>query len=57
MGGMSEYSMMTAPLPWWVSYPLFLLGLTGIGFVTWRVLGRWMDRSMSGTVNHTAPRT
>jgi len=46
VGGMSEYSMMTAGIPWWLSYPLFLLGLTLIGLGTWRVLGRWMDRSM-----------
>jgi magnesium transporter len=44
--GMSEYSLMTAAISRWVSYPLFLLGLTLIGFVTWRVLSRWMDRSM-----------
>jgi magnesium transporter len=24
IGGMSEFSMMTAGVPWWVSYPLFL---------------------------------
>ena len=24
IGGMSEFSMMTAGTPWWVSYPLFL---------------------------------
>ncbi|MCC6950881.1 MAG: magnesium transporter CorA family protein [Phycisphaerales bacterium] len=46
VGGMSEYSMVTSALPWWISYPAFLLGLTVIGFLTWRVLGRWMDRSM-----------
>jgi magnesium transporter len=46
VGGMSEYSMITSGLPWWVSYPLFLFGLACVGFVTWRVLGRWMDRSM-----------
>ena len=27
IGGMSEFSMMTAGTPWWVSYPLFLLGM------------------------------
>jgi magnesium transporter len=47
IGGMSEYSMMTRGIPWWVAYPLFMLGLAAIGFVTWRVLGRWMDRSMT----------
>ncbi|MGY2291712.1 magnesium transporter CorA family protein [Pseudomonas sp. SDO528_S397] len=28
VGGMSEFSMMTAGTPWWVSYPLFLLAMT-----------------------------
>ncbi len=50
VGGMSEYSMMTAGIPWWVAYPLFLLFLTFCGFATWRVLGRWMDRSMGQQV-------
>jgi len=49
IGGMSEFTMMTEGIPWWVSFPLFLLGLAVIGFVTWRVLGRWMDRSMGQT--------
>ncbi len=49
IGGMSEFTMMTQGIPWWVSFPLFLLGLAVIGFVTWRVLGRWMDRSMGQT--------
>jgi magnesium transporter len=46
IGGMSEFTMMTEGIPWWVAYPLFVLGLAGIGFVTWRVLGEWMERSM-----------
>jgi magnesium transporter len=36
IGGMSEFSMMTAGTPWWVSYPLFLtvmlLGAGGMLF-------------------------
>jgi magnesium transporter len=52
IGGMSEYTMMTRGIPWWIAYPAFLLGLAGIGFATWRALGRWMDRSMG----HEAPR-
>ncbi len=27
IGGMSEFSMMTAAVPWWVAYPLFVLAL------------------------------
>lgn len=30
IGGMSEFSMMTAGTPWWVSYPLFLAAM-GLG--------------------------
>lgn len=56
MGGMSEFSMMTAGVPWYISYPGFVLGLGIIGFVTWQVLGRWMDRSM-GNSESTRPRS
>jgi magnesium transporter len=49
IGGMSEFSMMTGSAPWWVAYPLFMLGLAVIGVVTWRALGRWMERSMMQT--------
>ncbi|WP_433771226.1 magnesium transporter CorA family protein [Pseudomonas putida] len=27
IGGMSEFSMMTAGTPWWISYPLFLMAM------------------------------
>ncbi|NAT22205.1 magnesium transporter CorA family protein [Pseudomonas syringae] len=33
IGGMSEFSMMTAPLPWWVAYPALLLAMLGLGAV------------------------
>jgi magnesium transporter len=46
LGGMSEFSMMTSGIAWWISYPLFLVGLAAIGLVTWRVLDRWMTRTM-----------
>jgi magnesium transporter len=46
IGGMSEYSMMTEGVPWWISYPLFILALAAIGLGTRRVLERWMTRSM-----------
>lgn len=52
IGGMSEFTMMTGSAremhsyPWWVAYPLFMVGLAIIGLVTWRVLRRWMDRTM-----------
>ncbi len=64
IGGMSEFTMMTEGVPWWIAYPLFVLGLVVIGFITWRVLGGWIDRAM-GRQNAparprptpTAPRT
>ncbi|KPB27935.1 magnesium transporter CorA family protein [Pseudomonas syringae pv. syringae] len=31
IGGMSEFSMMTAPLHWWVAYPALLLAMLGLG--------------------------
>lgn len=31
IGGMSEYSMMTTPIPWWISYPALLIGMAGLG--------------------------
>jgi len=38
IGGMSEWSMMTGPGNWRISYPLFFLGLIVIGFITWLIL-------------------
>ncbi|MFS2160400.1 magnesium transporter CorA family protein [Pseudomonas sp. Pseusp122] len=31
IGGMSEYSMMTAPLPWWWSYTALIVAMLGMG--------------------------
>lgn len=49
VGGMSEFTMMTREMhgpPWYVSYPFFLVGLAIVGFLTWWLLRRWMDRTM-----------
>ncbi len=35
IGGMSEYTHFTRALPWTISYPLFIVALTGIGYVIW----------------------
>jgi magnesium transporter len=57
IGGMSEFTMMTGSAramhgpPWWVVYPLFLVGLTLTGMVVWQVLRRWMERTMGRSVN------
>ncbi len=44
IGGMSEYSMMTATIPWWVSYPAFCLAMVGIGAMTVQMLRRMAQR-------------
>lgn len=44
IGGMSEYSMMTTPIPWWISYPALLLGMAGLGVAMVLMLKR-MARS------------
>lgn len=45
MGGMSEFSAWTKGIPWWLSYPAFLVGLIPIGLLTWMFLrSRGADR-------------
>lgn len=41
MGGMSEWTMMTGADNWRFAYPLFLLGLGGVGVVTYYIL-KWL---------------
>jgi magnesium transporter len=43
IGGMSEWSMMTGPENWRVSYPAFLLGMVLIGIVNYYLL-KWIER-------------
>ena len=43
IGGMSEWSMMTGPGNWKISYPLFLLAMSIIGCVSY-VLLKWVQR-------------
>ncbi len=38
IGGMSEFSMMTKHVPWPISYSLFTIGLTVIGWITYMIL-------------------
>lgn len=40
IGGMSEWTMMTGPDNWKVTYPLFLLGLAIIGVVNYYLIRR-----------------
>ncbi len=45
MGGMSEFSAWTKALPPWVAFPLFLVGLVGVGFLTaWFLRATGLDR-------------
>jgi len=43
IGGMSEWSMMTGPANWRLSYPLFLAAMAVIGAISYRVLA-WLER-------------
>ncbi len=43
IGGMSEWSMMTGPHNWRISYPLFLLALAVIGVANYYLL-KWSER-------------
>lgn len=43
IGGMSEWSMMTGPENWKISYPLFLAGIAVIGIVNYYLL-KWIEK-------------
>lgn len=45
IGGMSEWSMITGPGNWRISYPLFLAGMVIIGFVSYFAIRRMEGRS------------
>ena len=44
IGGMSEWSMMTGPANWRITYPLFLLAMAGVGIVCYFLLKRIVKR-------------
>ena len=44
IGGMSEWSMMTGPANWKISYPLFLLLMAVIGVVNYLLLKRYESK-------------
>jgi magnesium transporter len=48
MGGMSEFSMITSAIPWWVSYPAFAGVMSGIALVTYSLLRRLTGESGRG---------
>ncbi len=43
MGGMSEFSMMTAGVPWPVTYGIFTLALVGVAYLTYFILKKFTD--------------
>lgn len=43
IGGMSEWSMMTGPENWKITYPLFMLGMLMIGGLNF-ILIRWLEK-------------
>lgn len=47
IGGMSEFSMMTHGVNWRISYSLFLLGIGVLGWATWVVLVRVLDKRLT----------
>ena len=47
IGGMSEWSMITGPDNWRVSYPAFMLGMVFLGFASYSFLSR-LDRKRTG---------
>jgi magnesium transporter len=49
IGGMSEWSMMTAGLDWRVSYAIFTAGMVLVGWATWVLVNRVIDRASKGT--------
>ena len=44
IGGMSEWSMMTGPENWRISYPLFLLGMVILALLTYLIIKRLEKR-------------
>lgn len=47
VGGMSEFSMMTSGVPWWIAYPLFLVAMLMVGGLMVVVLKRLTRGSTS----------
>jgi magnesium transporter len=49
MGGMSEFSMITSGVPWWIAYPSFAGVMAGIAFATYTLLRRLTGEAGRGT--------
>lgn len=55
IGGMSEWSMMTGPENWKISYPLFLLGMVIIGMVDFILIRLIEKRTLKGIFKFREP--
>lgn len=51
MGGMSEFSSITQGIPYWISYPLFLLGLIPVASFTYLILKGTGPSEFSGRIS------
>jgi magnesium transporter len=51
IGGMSEWSMITGPKNWRVSYPAFMLGMVFLGLASYYFLSR-LDRKRTGSMRN-----
>ena len=51
IGGMSEWSMMTGPENWKISYPLFLLGMVVLALITYLLLKDLKKGKRTGRLN------
>jgi magnesium transporter len=40
IGGMSEWSMITGPTNWKITYPVFILGMVVIGIINYLLIRR-----------------
>ncbi|MBI5551484.1 MAG: magnesium transporter CorA family protein [Desulfobacterales bacterium] len=49
IGGMSEWSVMTKGLDWRISYSLFCLAMVAIGWATWMLMKRVIERRAPNT--------
>ncbi|MBP7868116.1 MAG: magnesium transporter CorA family protein [Acidobacteria bacterium] len=54
IGGMSEWTMMTGPENWKISYPIFFAATLLIGLVSYHLL-RWVEGRPSRTSPHDGP--
>jgi len=50
IGGMSEFSMMTAGIPWPISYGAFVLAMAALGFGTYHALRHFERRKGQQTL-------